>query len=186
MEHNLSLEDALKAELQKDVKLKGGQVAVDEDGRPLKAFDAIAKSIMNNAMKGDIAAVNFIRNLTKQGDADADRQRVEEHRRRVQEACTKIINELKTEGLWLGQQVEVEQLAENWLIIDRLNEQMLHSDYRDIIQEMRKDGSVQIRINPIHEWRDKYQKQFLSDMAQLRDDAQSRTIMIEQNKQKQR
>lgn len=178
---SFSLEDALKAELQKDVKLKGGQVAVDENGRPLKAFDAIAKSIMNNAMKGDIAAVNFIRNLTKQSDPAKDQQRAEQYHRQLADKVEQLRSELEAEHLWIGQQTEVEQLAQNWIIIDNLNEQMLQADYQDVLQEMKKDGSVTLRINPLHEWRDKYQKQFLSDWKELRIDSQRRIIMKMQN-----
>lgn len=183
MEHlSFSLEDALKAELQKDVKLKGGQVAVGEDGRPLKAFDAIAKSIMNNAMKGDIAAVNFIRNMTKTRNDEQDEQHAEQQRKRLADATAQLRAELEHEELWIGQQTELEQLAQNLIIIDNLNAQMLTADYQDVLQEMKKDGTMTLRINPLHEWRDKYQKQFLADWKELRIDAQRRKIMMNQNK----
>lgn len=184
MQESLSLEQSLLAELQKDVKLKGGQIATDENGNPLKAFDAIAKSIMNNAMKGDIAAVNFIRNITKQSNPEADEQRRAAAEQALAEQTARLQHELENEGLWIGQQIEIEQLAQNWLIIESLNTQMQAADYTDIIQEMKKDGSVSIRINPLHEWRDRYQKQFLNDWKELRLDAQRRRIMMEQNKKR--
>ena len=60
----LSLEEAFAHELAKDVKLKGGGTAIDPDtGQPLKPAKAIAMSIMQQALKGDIAAVSFIRNF---------------------------------------------------------------------------------------------------------------------------
>ena len=60
----LTLEEAFAHELAKDVKLKGGGTAIDPDtGQPLKPAKAIAMSIMQQALKGDIAAVSFIRNF---------------------------------------------------------------------------------------------------------------------------
>lgn len=178
MIENFSLEQALMAELQKDVKLKGGQVAVDENGNPLKAFDAIAKSIMNNAMKGDIAAVNFIRNLTKSNDPDAQQKREKLAAEKLSAQMARMQKELEDDGLWLGQEMEIEQLAQNWLIIDSLNRQMQTEDYQDVLTEFRKDGSINIRINPLHEWRDKYQKQFLNDWKMLRMEASDRVMVM--------
>ena len=65
----LTLEEAFAHELAKDVKLKGGGTAIDPDtGQPLKPAKAIAMSIMQQALKGDIAAVSFIRNFLRQND----------------------------------------------------------------------------------------------------------------------
>lgn len=65
----LTLEEAFAHELAKDVKLKGGGTAIDPDtGQPLKPAKAIAMSIMQQALKGDIAAVSFIRNFLRQTD----------------------------------------------------------------------------------------------------------------------
>lgn len=172
------------AELQKDVKLKGGQVAIDENGNPLKAFDAIAKSIMNNAMKGDIAAVNFIRNLTKANDPDAQQKRERQAAEKLAAQMDRMKHELEADGLWVGQDMELEQLAQNWLIIDSLNHQMQAEDYQDVLTEFRKDGSINTRINPLHEWRDKYQKQFLSDWKMLRMEAARRVMMNKHNSKK--
>lgn len=179
----MNLEEALLSELQKDVKLKGGQTAIDaETGEPMKVFDAIAKSLVNNAMKGDIAAVNYIRNLTRQVDAEAETKRQAEAEKRVAAHMAEMRKELETDGLWIGQTLEVEQLAQDLLVIDNLNAQMNAEGYSDTLQEFKKDGSVVVRINPIHEWRDKYKKQFLSDWKELRLDSQRR--IINQNKRK--
>ena len=69
----LTLEEAFAHELAKDVKLKGGGTAIDPDtGQPLKPAKAIAMSIMQQALKGDIAAVSFIRNFLRQTDPLGD------------------------------------------------------------------------------------------------------------------
>ena len=69
LSQTLTLEEAFAHELAKDVKLKGGGTAIDPDtGQPLKPAKAIAMSIMQQALKGDIAAVSFIRNFLRQTD----------------------------------------------------------------------------------------------------------------------
>lgn len=173
----MTLEQALLSELQKDVRLKGGQVAVDENNNPLKVFDAIAKSIINNAMKGDIAAVNFVMNLTRKPSADDDKQRAEDAAQRLAAQMQRMKESLEAEGLWMEQIIELEQLAQDYLILEDLNKQMQRADYQDALQEFRKDGTVTFKINPIHEWRDKYKKQYLADWAALRMDAQRRKAM---------
>lgn len=75
----LTLEEAFAHELAKDVKLKGGGTAIDPDtGQPLKPAKAIAMSIMQQALKGDIAAVSFIRNFMRQTDPQEAEQRKRE------------------------------------------------------------------------------------------------------------
>lgn len=75
----LTLEEAFAHELAKDVKLKGGGTAIDPDtGQPLKPAKAIAMSIMQQALKGDIAAVSFIRNFLRQTDPQEAEQRKRE------------------------------------------------------------------------------------------------------------
>lgn len=175
---DMTLESALLAELQKDVKLKNGQVAVDaETGEPLKVFNAIAKSIVNNAMKGDVVAATYLRNLTKKTDAAADEQRQKEARERLNNQIEKMRKELEQQKLYFGQDIELEQIAQNWLIIENLNRQMQQEGYEDMITEMKKDGTMQMKINPLHEWRDKYQKQFLNDWRELRLEALRRGII---------
>lgn len=180
----LSLEAALIDRLQTTIKTKQGNVAVDENGRPITAVQAIAMSILQNAMKGDIQSATFIRNLTRSiGETD------EESARRIQQALDaavqKIHSELQAEGLYLGQDIEIEQVAQNLLLIESLNRQMAAPDYEDLIQEYRRDGTMQMRINPLHEWRDRYQKQLLSDLKDLRTDAMRRKISQQQfNKKK--
>ena len=64
-----SLEEILRAKMAVPVYAKDpktGKQKVDNNGVPVQMLpmEAIAMAIMNNAMKGDLAAANFIRQLT--------------------------------------------------------------------------------------------------------------------------
>ena len=85
---------------------------------------------------------------------------------------------------FIGQDVELEQLAQNHVIIDRLNQLMQADDYEDIITELKKDGTVSTHINPLISIRDRAQKQFLSDWKQLRLEALQRIALQRQNRKK--
>ena len=181
MTEEISLEAALKERLQTTIKTKQGNVAVDENGQPITAMQAIAMSILQNAMKGDIPSATFIRNITRT-NTDADEAQAHRRQEAFQTAFAQIRRELEAEGLYLGQDIEIEKLAHNMLIVQNLNEQMQQPDYEDVIREMHRDGSTAMRLNPLHEWRDRYQKQLLADLKELRTDALRRKINIRNKK----
>ena len=60
-----TLEDMLLEQLQQPVVLKDGSTAVNPDGTPMTKNQAIAMNIMNQAMKGDIKAAQYIANLQR-------------------------------------------------------------------------------------------------------------------------
>jgi hypothetical protein len=179
-DRSLSLESALLDRLQMTIKTKQGGVALDENGNPLNALQAIAMSILQNAMRGDIQSATFIRNISRSAENVEERMRVQEAR--LQTVFEKIKGEFDAEGLYLGQDVEIEQLAHNVLLIESLNRQMQSPDYEDMIQEFRRDGSTSVRVNPLHELRDKYQKAFFQDLKDLRADAVRRKVNIRNSK----
>lgn len=181
MNDNLSLESAIIDRLQMAIKTKTGTVAADENGKPITAMQAIAMSILQNAMKGDIQSATFVRNITRTTtESDEERKRLQEQA--MQRAVSKIRKELEAEDLYVGQDIEIEQIAQNLLLVEQLNNQMQAPDYEDMVQEFRRDGSVSMRINPLHEWRDKYQKQLLADLKELRTDALRRKVNMKNNR----
>ena len=136
LSQTLSLEEAFAHELAKDVKLKGGGTAIDPDtGQPLKPAKAIAMSIMQQALKGDIAAVSFIRNFMRQTDPQEVEQRKREAADKLAATTQTLRAELERDNLWTGQVVELEQLAQDHCIIDRLNQLMQADDYQDILTD---------------------------------------------------
>ena len=74
-----SFEDLLKARLADPVKDKTGRAIVNNDGTLMTPMEAMVMSVVNSAMKGDIASIAFIRNMTKATDPEAE----SEHRQRM-------------------------------------------------------------------------------------------------------
>lgn len=59
----MTMEEYLLSQLETPVKLKDGSVALKEDGTPMTKQEAIATNILNQAMKGDVKAADYILNL---------------------------------------------------------------------------------------------------------------------------
>lgn len=57
------MEEYLLSQLSEPVILKDGSVARTPDGKPLTKQQAIATNILNQAMKGDIKAAQYIQSL---------------------------------------------------------------------------------------------------------------------------
>ena len=55
-----TLEDFLLSQLYQPVILKEGGQAMGPDGKPLTKQQAIAMNLLNQAMKGDIKAAEFV------------------------------------------------------------------------------------------------------------------------------
>ena len=55
-----TLEDFLLSQLDQPVILKEGGQAMGPDGKPLTRQQAIAMNLLNQAMKGDIKAAEFV------------------------------------------------------------------------------------------------------------------------------
>lgn len=51
------LESLIKQRLSKPVKNSQGSTLLNDEGQPLTALDAMVMSVVNNAMKGDIASL---------------------------------------------------------------------------------------------------------------------------------
>lgn len=179
----LSLETAIMSELGKDIRLKNGQYAVDEEGNVLKGPQAIAMSIVRNAMSGDIQAATFLRNTIRTNNSRLDEERRNKLQEKIENHFNTIKDELSAEGLYVGQDVELSLLARNLAIIEELDSQMALPDYEDVYSEYRKDGGISIKVNPIHELRDKYQKDFFLRLEKVKiDSVRSRQNIIKNRK----
>lgn len=64
MEDNqMTMEEYLLRQLDTPVVLKSGEVMKAQDGHPMTKQEAIATTILNNAMKGDLNAARYIQAL---------------------------------------------------------------------------------------------------------------------------
>ena len=58
-----TMEDYLLSQLQEEVILKDGNKLKGQDGHVLTKQEAIAVNLINNAMKGDVRAAQYIQNI---------------------------------------------------------------------------------------------------------------------------
>jgi hypothetical protein len=56
----MTIEEYLLSQLETPVILKDGSVATTQDGKPMTKQEAIATNILNQAMKGDIKAAQYM------------------------------------------------------------------------------------------------------------------------------
>lgn len=170
-----SFEDLLRARLAAPIKDKTGRVIINQDTREaMTAMEAMVMSVVNNAMKGDIASIAFIRNFSKQPDQNSQlQQQMEAKLKTVIDSITK---QLQGERLYDGQDSEIAMLAETQMLVDKLTEQMHQADYEPTITEYRRDGSTQTVINPLTKLRDEQQDRFRAQLDKLRKDALNRIL----------
>lgn len=62
-EQQMTIEEYLLSQLETPVILKDGSVATTQDGKPMTKQEAIATNILNQAMKGDIKAAQYIQGI---------------------------------------------------------------------------------------------------------------------------
>lgn len=168
-----SFEDLLRARLSAPIKDKTGRTIVNQDtGNAMNAMEAMVMSVVNNAMKGDIASIAFIRNFTKQPDSNDQMKTVE----KIQTITEALKKQLQGEKLYDGQDAEIAMLAETQLLVDKLTEQMHQADFEPTITEYRRDGSTQTIINPLTKMRDEQQDRFRAQLDKLRKDALTRIL----------
>lgn len=59
----MTMEEYLLSQLSQPVTMKDGSVVNKPDGTPMTKQEAIATNILNQAMKGDIKAAQYIQNI---------------------------------------------------------------------------------------------------------------------------
>ena len=88
----MSFEEILQRALDKPVPVKG------KEGVTLSAMEAMVNALMNNAMKGDIASIAFINNMTKVHDVEREEKALEAHTKRLEERCQELREMLECEN----------------------------------------------------------------------------------------
>ena len=58
-----TMEDYLLSQLEEQVVLKDGSTLKGQDGHVMTKQEAIAVNLINNAMKGDVRAAQYIQNI---------------------------------------------------------------------------------------------------------------------------
>lgn len=176
-----TIEEILQERLAAPVRQKSGAILTNDQGEPLLPLEAMIMSVMTNAMRGDIAAIAFIQNLTKKQAPDDPAWRAYQQQQLI-ENIADIKAQLDADHIYEpSTDVEIDRLANSLLIIQRLEAKMRESGHEDITTETNRSGQQSARLSIIDDLRNKLLKQFNADLRQLRQDAQNRFIMRRQN-----
>lgn len=166
-----SFDELLQAELSKPMELKQNGVKVGH----ISPLEAMVKSIVTKAGKGDIAAINVVRNMTRkptQEDADETKRREE----LVNEYQRRLTDQFKGEKVYDGQDEELRLLAETRYMVDVLARKMQQADFEPLITEYTQNGGTKQTRNPIIDMHKEAKKQFDADLSRLRQEALQRII----------
>lgn len=138
-----------------------------KDGSDVTPLEAMVMSVMNNAMKGDISAIQFISNLTSQEQwaVTPEWQRAQEEK--LAECEAQLRAELETDGF----AVEIERLAQQMMTLKRIETLMLQPGHQDIESRTQRDGTNQMQLSATNRIYGDLLKQFRHELKELRTDA---------------
>lgn len=172
-----SFDELLQRELTKPMELKQNGVKVGE----ITPLEAMVKSIVTKAGKGDIAAINVVRNMTRRPtDEDSDEARRREQR--VADYERQLTDQFKGENIYDGQQQELRILAESRYMVDMLARRMQQADFEPLITEYLQNGTTRQTRNPLIDMHKEAKRIFDTDLQRLREEAMRRFITRKQMK----
>ena len=165
-----TFDEILKEKLQAKVPVKGKDEMIDP-------MEAMVNALMMNAMKGDIASIAFIRNMTQDTDPEKEKEAIEKHKETAIEFAIDLRRQLEDEGAYDGQDVEIAMLAETAVMVDELTRRIASSDFEPVMTDPRTGKQT---ISPLIQLRDSQRELFDKQFAKLRQEAINRKIMKKQ------
>ena len=157
--------------------------AKDEFGKVVKKqiapMEAMVKSVVNNAMKGDLASIAFIQNMTKDSDPAKEQEARQRHRERVDVIADQLTTQLKGEKVYDGQDAEIRDVAEIKAFVDELTDMMSTPDFQKVSTDMKTGKQT---VSPVIAMRDKQRELWQAQLARLRQEAMQRIITRKQLK----
>lgn len=166
-----SFDELLRQELARPATMKSGGT--------IQPMEAMVKSVVNNAMKGDLASIAFIQNMTKKSDPSKEQEARQRHRERVNTIAEQLTTQLKGEKAYDGQDVEIREVAEIKAFVDELTDLMADPDFQSVSTDMKTGKQT---VSPLIALRDKQRELFQTQLGKLRREAMQRIITRKQLK----
>ena len=111
-----TFEEILQQEMAQPVRIKGSDATVTPQ-------QAMIKSVMANAMKGDLSAILFLKQMTRPAETDGDRQHQTAQQQLLADTRQELSDALTRQGLPpTGYDVELELLARQVMTLRRVAE----------------------------------------------------------------
>ena len=161
-------DEILKEKLETPVPVKG------KEGVTMDPMEAMVNALMTNAMKGDIASISFIRNMTNVVNPEQESKAQSEYTQYVADVADRLKHQLMEENAWDGQQTEVEMLADIAIMVEKISRQMAMPDFQAVITDPRTGKQT---VSPLIQLRDNQRELFDRQFAKLRNEAINRQII---------
>ena len=170
MQDNRTFEEILREKMSQPVAIKGKDATV-------MPSEAMVMAVMNNAMKGDIGAILFIRNLTDRRNDENDEYRAQQQQH-LKNTIDELRNELEGNGLSVPETMaELELIARQLITLRRVADTMDGTSPRDIQVTPQKDGSEKTELSTTNRIFNDLYKQWKTDWKELRQSIVSREML---------
>ncbi len=170
MPDNRTFEEILREKMSQPVAIKGKDATVMPN-------EAMVMAVMNNAMKGDIGAILFIRNLTDRRNDENDEYRAQQQQQ-LKNTIDELRNELEGDGLSVPEAMaELELIARQLITLRRVADTMDGTSHRDIQVTPQKDGSEKTELSTTNRIFNDLYKQWKTDWKELRQSIVSREML---------
>lgn len=170
-----TFEEVLREKMAQSVTTRDPQtkkVKIDErTGEPLKIMpmEAMVMAVMNNAMKGDIGSILFIRGLTERRREDSDEWE-EKTQKRLQDTIEELRQELKGQRFSTDEvATELEMLARQLVVLREVADITTEAGHQHIQVTPQKDGTSKSELSTTNKIFNDLWKQWKTDWRELQD-----------------
>lgn len=178
-----SIDDKILEYLSSPVKTAEGEIALDMNGNEMTALDCIAMSITQKAMKGDTVAASYIKNIRRRTSIPAEEEK-RINQERIASISARIKEDLEIEGLYFGQDLQIEVVANYRLQMEDMEQEISSPTFEKLITDTRKDGTQIYSPNPAYKLYDDLCKKYTSARAELITESRTRKQIAQHYKRK--
>ena len=174
-----TFETILREKMAVPVAVKGKENAT------VLPMEAMVLSVMNKAISGDIAALQFVRAITEQHDTDDDIRQREQAAHKLADTESELLAELHADGLDVPQNMaELELIARQLVTLRRIADIMDGPAHRDVIITPQRNGSERTELSATNRIFNDLYKQWKADWQALRQSLVNRQMQKRMLKQK--
>lgn len=156
-----TFEEILREKMAVPVSIKGKDATV-------LPMEAMVLSVMNDAMRGNIAAILFIRSLTER-NTGTDEDFIRQRQAILTQTIAELHRELQADGLEIGiDSAELQLIARQLLTLRTIAETMDTPTHRPVTVTPQKDGSDRAELSHTNRIFNDLYKAWRKDWQELR------------------
>lgn len=156
-----TFEEILREKMQQPVTVKGKDVSI-------MPTEAMVMSVMNNAMKGEIGAILFIRALTETGGG-TNLENQQEQECILKHTIEELRTELKECSVTIGTNAELELLARQLIVLRRVASLTVDPNHKDVQVTPQRDGTDKCELSTTNKIFNDLYKQWRRDWREFKE-----------------